>query len=58
MYKILNFLLWNEKNGGFDSIEGKERPSNKYAWSVGKISIKIFCYVLIKSNIIIINVVI
>jgi hypothetical protein len=34
-----NFLLLNEKNGGFESVEGKGRPSNQDAWSVEKISI-------------------
>jgi hypothetical protein len=29
----------NEKNGEFESIEGKGRPSKKDAWSVEKIAI-------------------
>jgi hypothetical protein len=39
MYKKMNFLLWNEKNGEFESAEGKGRPSKQDAWSVEKISI-------------------
>jgi hypothetical protein len=35
----LNFCLWYEKNGEYEFVEGKGRPSKKDAWSVEKISI-------------------
>jgi hypothetical protein len=34
-----NFWLWNDKNGEFESAEGKGRPSKKDAWSVENFAI-------------------
>jgi hypothetical protein len=37
---MLNFWLWNEKNGEFVGADGKGRPWKKDSWSVEKISIR------------------
>jgi hypothetical protein len=37
---MLNFWLWNEKNGEFLCAEGKGRPWKKYSQSVEKNAIR------------------
>jgi hypothetical protein len=37
---MLNFWLWNEKNGEFVCAEGKGRPWKKDSWNLDKIAIR------------------